>query len=473
MRAVSSNGSMLSHITGWYAGEWTEEINRPHSLTFTVPDEWEFIDDLAFPNQVWLYDQRDQLQQEFHIIPHSRTRGGPARTRSVSCKSLLNQTADEVAIGYTATNKPIKDIVRELFALQTATRKLHVGRIDNLIGDVTRTVLFDGINLWSALEQLRNSLDPGVEGYFHVDTNRGFRWLTDSGFYKGQQIVYRKNMQAITRQEDPSGIVTRLWVYGAGDDISTRVKLSDADGYALDYVDKNTGTYGVHQRMVVFRDVQDPNVLLQLAKTRVDRWSRPRYNYAVDAIALEHDDPEDFEFERLTLGSRVWVIDEEMDVNELLRVEKIVHNLDEPLDQTLVIGDRIPELKDYIGDLNRRVEILENSRLGPAPPTLTPVNIGILGALGLPGAYATETHTHGLDASPVVNLIQNNTEVINALTSLITQVINPLGIITAATRAALPTTGLDQFQLGGSTSDSQLHYWDGTAWRTISHWRTP
>jgi len=346
-----ASGDLLGYLREWWGGHWQSSRNEPGALRVIVHADNDLADDLVRPNQVWLRalpttigDTRPLLGK-FRILKQSSTRGAERVRIAVQAEGILGQLGDELVIDYTASSQTVKQIARDLLRLQEQDNPIFMGRFYGNVGLQTRDFRADGVSVLGALQNLWKS----VGGYFYVSpTTRKFHWVW-VGDDPGKQIRYRKNMKAITRTEDASNLITRVYMYGGGLDPDVQLNLVDA-GEAHEYIDSSAvATYGIIPRKVTDRRITQSETLLRHARQVLAQNDRPRVTYDLDVANLAASGNADYAFEDFGIGDRVRVIDEGLDISEVCEVQAIDRDLDNPLNIRVELAED-PELVNYGSD---------------------------------------------------------------------------------------------------------------------------
>ena len=272
-------------------------------------------------------------------------------TTEIECYDLLSQLGKEKIVSYTAENATIDAIIDALLAMQVLTPAITKGTISGSYSGLTRSIQVDGDTILAALLRLRDT----VGGFIEVDNDKKLNWLDSIGQDVGQQIRYRKNLKGIERDIDYNSLVNRLYCYGAGEG-TARIKLSDADGHAEDYVEDATsqgappaGWGGIYIGVMVEKSVTHPDTLLEWAKLRLAEVKDPEITYRIDTIDLSHSTELDYSFEALQLGSTVKIIDEDLGIDVSVIVVKIDHpDLTHPEKMNLELSTRTKDITDSL-----------------------------------------------------------------------------------------------------------------------------
>lgn len=375
----SLSGTLLNYVRNWHSGFWKQQLGRGSTLAVGIPGEDTNIDNFVIPNQLWLYDNTNTLLEKFHIYRRKLARRGTAIIANIEGRSLINQMNEELVVDYDTgdgVTDSIKNIVRDLLDdHQLHALPIRLGNIDSAIGDEQRHFRFQGMKLRAVLDRIKDT----IGGYIEVDpSSRRLNWKRTLGENKGQQIRYRKNEKGIERSEDRTNLVTRVYAYGAGTTPETRIRPPDPF-----YIDGDTqGTYGIVPGIFQDNTTTSQDELVDAATAYLKDRQYPRLTYAVDMVALEHDQTLGSTFEALEIGSRVTVIDETLVIDIATRIITLDRDLSNPLRVTIQVANplagtsawgtasaaperaRAQTAADVITEIFRRLEAVERPDLG-------------------------------------------------------------------------------------------------------------
>lgn len=427
----SKSGGLYGYLNGWYAATYVAKLNQAHDLRFTIPADCEYANYLTTANQVWLRDDTGALVQRFHIRRSIPSRNGVRTEITIEAQSVLCQLFNEWVSGYSATDTVLNHL-KAWIGAQAGSLPILLGTISSAYATQSFTFAFDDIRTRDAFAQLYDAVGAGD---FWVDPNsRRLNWKTRSGDAKGQRIKYGMNARGIVKTEDDSEQFTRLYLYGDGNG-DERITLVDA-GESHEYIQQDTGTYGIITEKRVMKEIKDADTLLAVANALLDRYSRPTISYEVDMLDYSNsNDGPDFSFERLRLGSTVKVIDDALDIEVASKVVEIKYNLDNPLDVKVTLDNKPKDLRFIIRDLIERVETLELTPIEMA--TAEPPAVGT-GTVGTSDRPARENHTHDISPAALADLIENNSTVGDAVEAVVSggglagTDIQPIGTANAA-----------------------------------------
>ena len=191
----------------------------------------------------------------------------------------------------------------------------------------------------------------GSEYYWDFDTSV-FPWKLSLKAVPSSvtaYVDYKRNLKAITKEEDASVLYTRLYPYGEGAG-ATQIDISSVNPTGLTYLDSNTATYGVIEKRWTDQRYTTAQQLYDAAVQKIALESVPKVTYTVDAAELVTLTEE--ETDRFTLGALIAVRDDDMDIDVSVRVVEINRNdvTGDPGSVTIVLSNKRDEfnLKTYV-----------------------------------------------------------------------------------------------------------------------------
>ena len=192
-------------------------------------------------------------------------------------------------------------------------------------------------------------------------------------------VDYKRNLKAITKEEDASALYTRLYPYGEGAG-ATQIDISLVNPTGLTYLDNNTATYGVIEKRWTDQRYTTAQQLYDAAVQKIALESVPKVTYTVDAAELVTLTEE--ETDRFTLGALIAVRDDDMDIDVSVRVVEINRNdvTGDPGNVTIVLSNKRDEfnLKTYVesNDLSA-IDRINFSGGTPGDLPSTPTSAGL------------------------------------------------------------------------------------------------
>lgn len=232
------------------------------------------------------------------------------------------------------------------------------------------------LNWQTTYEAIQEKLLKSFGGFIVLRETAGVLYLDylgNVGTTRSTKIKVGRNMRSISKEIDPSGIITRLIPLGKkltvigedGNEVETEERLTIAsvnDG--LDYIvaEEYEKQFGIRYGTVIFDDVTDPHNLMRKGieyQTANNGLSTSHNVYALDLsqIGLDIDD--------FVLYDRYPVENEGIGVDDILQIVKKTTNIIEPHNSSFEMGTIMKKLSDMIIDemLNIGVTNGKNSYL--------------------------------------------------------------------------------------------------------------
>ena len=268
----------------------------------------------------------------------------------VEYTGYLTHLANEWIASYSGSFVSTATLIDELLAFQTSLYPIIRGDVSEQSGTIS--ISFTNCSILAALTQLQTIYAPG---HMEVDNNRQLNWYRLSAHnYAGQQIRYKKNLVGISRSIDYSQLANKIYAYGAGT-WGSRVHLSSAPGYALDYVYDATSqaTWGVITKTIWDNNQTSAQLLKGWADSELAKRKDPIYTYKINMVDLSKETG--FEFNTLNLLEPYQVIDEELGISVETRITRINRrDLSNPYDVDVELSNNVVNISDTIAELARR-----------------------------------------------------------------------------------------------------------------------
>ncbi|GHV42510.1 hypothetical protein FACS189490_11650 [Clostridia bacterium] len=197
-----------------------------------------------------------------------------------------------------------------------------------------------------------------VGGEFYAD-NFNFALVRSLGRQTGIEFRLDLNLKSISRAEETTKLVTRLYPYGRDG-----MEIGVVNG-GRDYIDSpliNDYPY-VHEGEMTFNDISDPNILLQRAwrefsEDNYNRIDKPKITYRANVIDLWK--LADFgEAQKPGIGDYVTVYDKSLGINSRTRVAEYEYYPYEPQSGTITLGNPPKTILDILTDVSRSKEYYE------------------------------------------------------------------------------------------------------------------
>lgn len=315
IRVYSRNMKLVSILQNAFDISYSEKMNSLGSAEFSLPgDDPKNEDCKAFSYvEIWDGDERVDL---YRIMPNSMTKDGSGRINTYKCEHVLATLLDDVLFKYhQTTNLLPADTIEYILSKQT-TQNWILGNVD--FTDLY-SYKWENENLYNALMSI---VKPYTEDYMFTWDTSVYPWILNLVRPSNEvsaYIRYKKNLIGITKDEDPTDIVTRYYClgYGEGDN---QLTIESVNG-GVPYVDADSETiekYGIIADFYIDKSEENPAMLKAKAIAALEKAKVPKVVYTVDAAEIYQITKEPID--KFTVGSLVQVYDSESGIEFTARV---------------------------------------------------------------------------------------------------------------------------------------------------------
>lgn len=228
-----------------------------------------------------------------------------------------------------------------------------------------------GLNWETTYDAINEKLLKSFGGFICLRETDGvlyLDYLESVGTTRSTKIKLGRNMRSISKEIDPSGIITRLVPLGkkltmldeSGNEVESEERLTIAsvnDG--LDYIvaTEYENEFGIRYGTVIFDEVTDPSNLMRKGIEYQTSNNGLYTSHDVDALDLSQIglDIDDF-----VLYDRYPVENPGVDVDDILQIVKKTTNIIEPHDSFFEMGDTVKLLSDTMIDYTNELENVKN-----------------------------------------------------------------------------------------------------------------
>lgn len=316
------------------------------------------------------------------LMPTESMSDSETFSKSFLCESELGYLYDSTQRHGEYHDITVRDFLIEIINNHNADiaddeidKKFEVGivEVDSSTGTLYRYLGYE-----STFETIKDKLLDRLGGELRVRKENGVRYLDylqSIGERKSTEIRLSKNLKSITKETDPSDIITRLIPLGeriasedeeATDASEARLTIESVNN-GKDYIDDKEAmaVFGVITRSHVWNDITQPNRLLMSGRQFLNENNRVKIQHQLSALDLSviGEDPDRFE-----IGNWHPVINEAMGINEYMRIVRQTIDIINPESNTLTIGDKFLRASDYqkearkaqarFNELENQVEVL-------------------------------------------------------------------------------------------------------------------
>lgn len=354
IEVVTVEGESLGKVTTWNSGDYSADIGESGRLSFRVPRSEPLLSQLTFPNLLVLRDRYGFVLDRFRAARASEYNDGDGLFVDMRARSIIDQLAREPVIDYSKEDTVINHL-RKLLENQLQTPAISLGAVDEAIGAYTVAVECEVSNVLSLLCAIQAQLPVELSGHFYVSSNFELRWRKIIG-ETDRRFVMGKNLVGVRKSIDDEELVTRLYMYGEGQDGEKRPSY---------VASRNEEVYGIRPLVKVDRRIRKMETLTARAEALIEQFCVPKVSIEINALDLAKADIDKYyELGDYYVGGKYRVEDPAQGLSELITVIGIRYNLSNPVAVQIKSANRFQSLANVLGEA--RADI----------PTSTNVNSG-------------------------------------------------------------------------------------------------
>lgn len=278
--------------------------------------------------------------------------------RSVTCEGRLGWLYDSVQPYMEYKQLAPETILRYFLSRHNAQvgedKRIELGAVT-----VTSTLGYAySVNWVSTMAAIEDKLIGKFGGEIQLRDKDGkvyLDYLTEVGHGTDAKIELAVNLRSITKEVDETSVITRLYPLGAkSEDSEARLTIGSVNG-GRDYIDDEAliAKYGVICGTQTWDDVTLASNLMTKGKAYMQSVNRAKKQYKISALDLSRID---MSFEQFELGCRYRVVNPLMDINEDLRIIKIVIDLDSPHLSELTFGDKFATMTGFVSQKTQSLQ---------------------------------------------------------------------------------------------------------------------
>lgn len=295
--------------------------------------------------------------------------------KSFECESelgYLNDSAQRHVEYHDITVKGLLQVIIDNHNADVDTDKqFKVGVVDV---DNSTGVLYRYLGYNSTIDEIKDKLLDRLGGELRVRKENGVRYLDyllEIGEVKQTEIRLAKNLKSISRDIDPTKIITRLIPLGERIE-SENEEDTDASQARLtiktvndgkDYIDDPIamGLFGVITKSETWDDITQPNILKTRGQQYLRDNNRVKTSYQIDTLDLSLIG---LDIDSFDIHNYYPVINPLMEIDEHLRVIGKTTNILEPERSSLDFCDKFMTASEYQYQANKsqkKIVELENT----------------------------------------------------------------------------------------------------------------
>ena len=238
------------------------------------------------------------------------------------------------------------------------TFKLGIVDVDSSTGELYRYLGYE-----NTYETIKDKLIDRLGGELRIRKENGIRYLDyvkEAGEVKKTEIRLAKNLKSISREVDPTEVITRLIPLGeriesedeeATDASEARLTINSVNS-GKDYIDDIVAMaqFGVIAASNAWDDITQPNILKTRGQQFLKENNRVKAKYQISALDLSLIG---LDVDSYEVGNYYPVINPIMGIDEKLRVIGKTLDILEPESSSLEIGDKFMTASQYQYEANK------------------------------------------------------------------------------------------------------------------------
>ncbi|MBM0064787.1 phage tail spike protein [Alkalicoccobacillus gibsonii] len=239
-------------------------------------------------------------------------------------------------------------------------KKFVLGKVD-VVNNTDNVYRYLGYE--STLDSINDKLVNRLGGELWVRKENGVRYLdylVKGGQVSKTKIELQHNLKSITKEADPSEIITRLIPLGASieseeegavDASQARITIESVNA-GKDYIDdlEAQKIFGLIAKSQTWDDITIPSNLLTRGRQFLNENNRVKVKHEINALDLSLIGLDTDSFD---LGNSYPVINPVMAINETLRVVEKNIDINNPANNSLVVGDLFKKASQYQNEANK------------------------------------------------------------------------------------------------------------------------
>ncbi|PGU29602.1 hypothetical protein COD66_23135 [Bacillus cereus] len=351
LRIYDIKMNLVAILENAYKIGYEKETNNLWTCSFSLPLNDPKRLEVKPKYFIELYDH-DKYIGKFIVNPKKTVKNESDQSITYNCEHVWSTLHSDVLFRYhQLTNWTTKDVLQYLIN-QQEIKHWKLGTVE-----FTRYFHYAWENENSLLNAIVSIPKPFDESYLWTwdDTNYPFTLnlvrLTDE---KVDVIRYGKNLKGIEKDEDPYGIVNRIFPLGYGEGVNQLgiEKVNSGLPYLEDIASINK--YGVQKQIWPDRRFEDANTLKASAQALLNKYKEPIKTISVDCIDYELIDP--YKLVKYDISKIVGVYDQDTDTNDDLRIMKITKSdiYGDPSNIQFEIGNVRDDIGTTITDLQKK-----------------------------------------------------------------------------------------------------------------------
>ena len=353
VKVYDSNMDLVAVLQNAYKIGYEKRLNELWVASFSLPaNDPKNAECLPF-RFIEIFDSGERVDL-FRIIPTKTAKTDSGATKTYICEHVLATLLDDILFQYHQVSDTPEENIDYILGRQS-TARWQVGTVDftNIF-----EYKWENENLLAALFSLPKAYAGEYQWTWDTTTQPWTLNLVQPSDVATARIMYRKNLIGITKDEDPSYIVTRVYPLGYGEGVNQLTITAVNSGVA--YLDASTvATYGVIATTFVDKAEENAATLKAKAAAWLETVKNPRVTYSVDGADIYSITGESLDRFR-DPGIMVLVQDEDIG-NFTARIVSVSKSdlTGEPGNISVEISNKILDSADSFTDLQKRQHVNE------------------------------------------------------------------------------------------------------------------
>lgn len=338
-------------------------INTIDSFSFTIlPNNIGFNRINDFKTLISVYNEkRNKYEFQGRVLYSTDSMESSGNiSKSVICESFLGYLQDSVQNYVEERNWTPEELLTEALNVHNSQmeeeKQFKVGIVElteNIYIGIQRETTWECINK-KIIDKVGGEIELRIE-----DDGMYIDLLSKRGKTRSTTIELSKNMQSITKDNDPSSYITRLIPLGAkltdedGNEIEERVDITSVNN-GLKYIDDEIAItkYGLHVAYEYWDDVHEPQILKTKATNFLTNNNKVLQKYSINTLDLALLS---IDIDYIDVCNYYPVKNELLGIDDILRVITKSIDIVNESSTSIEVGDNFKTLSD--------LEIEENDKM--------------------------------------------------------------------------------------------------------------
>jgi phage minor structural protein len=319
IRVFDLNMNLVAILQNAFKIGYVKEINNLWTCSFSLPLDDPKRIEVTARRFLELWDHNKYIGK-FIVNPKKTVKNESDRSITYNCEHVWSTLHSDVLFRYHQfTNYTTEQVLSMLIDMQE-TPHWRLGTVE-----FTKYFSYS----WENEDSLLNAVVSVPKSF-----SESYLWTWDDTVYpfilnlvspedeKVDVIRHGKNMKGIEKDEDPTGLITRIYPLGNGEGVN-QLGIESANN-GIPYLEAEQSIidqYGVIKKIWPDSRFEDAASLKASAQSLLDKYKVPLTTVSVDCIDYELIDP--YKLVKYDVAKVVGVFDEDTDTNIDLRIMKL------------------------------------------------------------------------------------------------------------------------------------------------------